>query len=241
MDLNKVVNALGNSGAIGGLAGGVAGGALTSALMSKKGKKYGKTLLKAGGLAAVGGLAWKAYQSYQQGQQGQPQAAEGWQNGQPPPNAQAQPVVAVPAAAEASLPAPQAESDFAIDPTDASRGSRGLLLVRAMIAAANADGHIDGAEQQRILERLQSLGLDADEKALVVDELLKPCTQDQVVAEVRDQATAIEVYAASALAVGEHEAVGQAYLDALAARLTLPPVLIDAISSKQPAGSEQAA
>ena len=71
MDLNKVVNALGSSGALGGFAGGVAGGALTGALMSKKGKKHAKTLLTAGGLAAVGGLAWKAYQSYQQGQQAQ--------------------------------------------------------------------------------------------------------------------------------------------------------------------------
>ena len=57
-----------------------------------------------------------------------------------------------------------------------------------MIAAAKADGHLDSAERQRILARMQSLGLDAEEKALVVEELLHPCSQEQVVAEVGDQA-----------------------------------------------------
>lgn len=219
MDLNKVVNALGSSGALGGFAGGVAGGALTGALMSKKGKKHAKTLLTAGGLAAVGGLAWKAYQSYQQGQQGQ-------QGQQPAPQ---------------TLPAPVAEHEFRIDAGNAEPGSRGLLLVRAMIAAANSDGHLDGAERQRILARMQSLGLDAQEKALVVEELLNPCGQDQVVAEVRDQATAIEVYAASALAIDGTEAAGQAYLARLAERLSLPPVLVEAIAAREPSGSPQAA
>ncbi len=43
----------------GGIAGGLAGG-----LMSKGGKKTGKKALKMGALAAVGGIAWKAYKSY---------------------------------------------------------------------------------------------------------------------------------------------------------------------------------
>ena len=224
MDLNKVVNALGSSGALGGFAGGMAGGALTGALMGKKGKKHAKTLLKVGGLAAVGGLAYKAYQSYQQGQQ----AGQNQQSHFGLPEQQ-------------SLSAPAAEGDFAIDPSNAAPGSRGLLLVRAMIAAANSDGHLDGAERQRILARMQSLGLDAEEKALVVDELLHPCNQEQVLAEVNDQATAIEVYAVSVLAIDETEAAGKAYLQQLAARLSLPPVLVEAITARQPAGSDQAA
>ena len=218
MDLNKVVNALGSSGAIGGFAGGMAGGALSGALMGKKGKKHAKTLLKVGGLAAVGGLAWKAYQSYQQGQQGLQSVPDGSQ----------------------PTPAAVKPQDFAIPVNDASPGSRGLLLVRAMIAAANADGHIDAGEKQRILGRLQSLDLDAEEKALVVDELLHPCGQDQVVAEVHDQATAIEVYAVSALAVDEREPAGRDYLDRLAAHLALPPVLVEAIAGRQATGDQAA-
>lgn len=230
MDLNKVVNALGNSGAIGGFAGGVAGGALTGALMGKKGKKHAKTLLKAGGLAAVGGLAWKAYRSYQQGQEASAQQGSAQPAALPP---QAQPAL--------PLAAPVAERDFAVDPSNAAQGSRGLLLVRAMIAAANSDGHLDGEERQRILGRMQSLNLDAEEKALVVDELLHPCGQDAIVAEVADQATAIEVYAVSALAIDETEPSGQAYLQQLAARLSLPPMLVEAISPAAVVGSNQAA
>lgn len=37
---------------------------VTSMLISKKGRKVGKSALKVGALAAVGGLAWKAYQQY---------------------------------------------------------------------------------------------------------------------------------------------------------------------------------
>jgi uncharacterized membrane protein YebE (DUF533 family) len=212
MDLNKVVNALSSSGAIGGFAGGMAGGALTGALMGKKGKKHAKTLLKVGGLAAVGGLAWKAYQTYQQGQ----------------PTSQ-------------TLPVPTGEGEFDIDAGNATPGSRGLLLVRAMIAAANSDGHLDGGERKRILARMQSLDLDAEEKALVVEELLHPCGQDQIVAEVVDQATAIEVYAVSALAIDATKAPGQVYLDRLASRLSLPPMLVEAVAAREPAGSDQAA
>ena len=87
---------------------------------------------------------------------------------------------------------------------------------------------------------LQSLDLDAEEKALVVDELLHPCGQDQVVAEVHDQATAIEVYAVSALAVDEREPAGRDYLDRLAAHLALPPVLVEAIAGRQAAGDQAA-
>ena len=65
MDLNKMVKGLVGSGVVSGLAGGVAGGALSGAFLSKKGRKHAGTLLKVGGLAAVGGLAWKAYRGYQ--------------------------------------------------------------------------------------------------------------------------------------------------------------------------------
>ena len=49
-----------------------------------------------------------------------------------------------------------------------------VLLIRAMIAAANADGVIDGDERRRILERLEVVGLDEEEKAFIAQELLSP-------------------------------------------------------------------
>ena len=47
-----------------GFLGGAAGGAVMSALT---GKKSAKKLLKAGGLVALGGVAWSAYQKYRDG------------------------------------------------------------------------------------------------------------------------------------------------------------------------------
>lgn len=219
MDLNKIMGALGSSGVAGGLAGGVAGGALTSALLSKKGKKHAKNLLAAGGLAAVGGLAWKAYKNYQNN----PSASTTG----PTPSASAQ-------GNGESAPAawPQLEEqDF--DISDAcTEGSTGLLLIRAMITAAMADGHMDGEERSAILSKMDSLGLDADEKALVVDELLHPKSVDDIVRAVVSQESAIEVYAASVLAIDERRPEAAAYLDNLAQRLSLPPLLIEALRSR---------
>ncbi|MDT0595887.1 hypothetical protein [Glaciecola petra] len=59
MDLKKLMGGLSKSGALSGFAGGVAGGGLTSMIASKKGHKDGKSVLKVGALAAVGGLHGK--------------------------------------------------------------------------------------------------------------------------------------------------------------------------------------
>src|SRR3712207_7821710 len=56
------------SGNTGSLAkGALAGGLLTMVLGSKAMRGIGGDLLKYGGMAAIGGLAWKAYQDYQAG------------------------------------------------------------------------------------------------------------------------------------------------------------------------------
>ena len=70
VDFNKILSGLTQSGVTAGLAGGLAGGALTGALASKKGRKTAAKLLKLGGVAAVGGLAWNAYRNYQENQRG---------------------------------------------------------------------------------------------------------------------------------------------------------------------------
>ena len=61
MDFNKIVSGLSSSGVLGGFAGGAVGGALMN---NKKVRKHTGTLLKVGGIAALGGVAWKAYQGY---------------------------------------------------------------------------------------------------------------------------------------------------------------------------------
>ena len=72
IDAKRLLDQLVGSGAAGGFAGGLAGGALANLLSGKKGRKLAGSALKVGGLALVGGLAYKAWQNYQQQDAGQP-------------------------------------------------------------------------------------------------------------------------------------------------------------------------
>ncbi len=200
----------GSGGGSGGLAGmspdfmkglasgGVAGSLATILLGSKSGKKLAKSALKVGGTAALAGLAYKAYQTWQQGQQEQ--------QGQVP---------APPAAAETVFLPPQA----------AAQADLSLSLLRAMIAAAKADGHIDAAEQQKIFGKLDEAGLGMEAKAFVIDEMRKPLNIDAIVADATTPERAIELYTASVLAIDVDDPSEQAYLAMLAARLKLDPGL----------------
>ena len=207
MDLNKVISGLASSGVLGGLAGGAVSGALMG---NKKARKTAGTLLKVGGIAALGGVAWKAYQGYQSSQN---------QAGQPAPTTTGHPQ---PARVWGDVP----EQRFAIEETvEAGRESPSLLLVQAMIAAACADNHIDGEERQRIMNRVDELGLAPDETALVFDFLQSPLSLAQLCERVDSPELATEVYLSSLMAVDPDRTEARLYLDALAFRLGLPPAL----------------
>ncbi len=110
----------------------LAAGALAAVLLGTgTGRAVTGSALKLGGLAAIGGLAYKAWQNYQNGNQPTESAPSG----------------------EPELLPPPADTDF--HPSQAPQGEAEftLSLVRAMIAAAKADGHIDDAERQKIGDR----------------------------------------------------------------------------------------
>ena len=97
-----------------------------------------------------------------------------------------------------------------------------MLLIRAMIAAANADGEITPDERQRITSKLDQAGAGADERAVLERELENPRSVDQIVRGVHDQETAEQVYLASRIAMEPDTAAEQAYLEFLASRLEIP-------------------
>lgn len=194
-----------------GLAGGAAAGGLASILMgSKGGKKLAKGALKIGGAAVLGGLAYKAYQTWQ--------ANKGASTTVPmgdlkdiTPKAEGTPF----------LPAPRAERD-----------ELSLSLLRAMIAAAKSDGHIDAEEQRRIFDKIDELALDTEAKAFIIDELRKPLDIDAVVRGAATPEAAVEIYAASALAIDPDDPAEQAYLAMLASRLKLDPGLRSSVDQE---------
>ena len=102
-------------------------------------------------------------------------------------------------------------------------------LIKAMIAAAKADGHIDSAEMDRIFETIERMELSADLKVLVPDLLRQPITVEGVVRGVDGLEHKAEVYVVSCLAIDEDDPRERAYLDQLASSLNLPDDLSNQI------------
>jgi len=194
------------SGGLGGMAGGAAMGGLAAILLgSKGGRKLAGGALKLGGMAVLGGIAYKAYRDWQ--------ASKGMQS-TVPPDPRGMKDVTPPPEGTPFLPAPERQ-----------RNELGLALLRAMIAAAKSDGHIDAAEQQKIFGRIDAMQLGPEEKAFLMDELAKPLDIDSVVRAATTPEIAVEIYAASVLAIDPDDPSEQAYLSMLASRLKLDPDL----------------
>jgi uncharacterized membrane protein YebE (DUF533 family) len=158
------------------------------------GRQLTGTALKLGGLAAVGGLAYKAYQNYQQGQ----------------------PLLTGSQPQKQSLLAAPEGSGF--EPAAVSN-DHATLLIRAMIAAAAADGRIDAQEQQKILGGLQQAGLTGAAQQFLAREIETPATIEDLAAAVSSPQQAAQVYTAARVAVDPDAEEEHEFLAALAERL----------------------
>lgn len=185
---------------MGGFGGGAVVGGILGLLLG--GKKMRK-MAGYGGAAAAGAMAFKAYQNWQQGQ----------------------------AAATAPV-ATQADYGH-VDPRflpDAAPAANGqpfqLMLIRAMIGAAKADGHIDAQEQKVLFEQVEKMGLDAESKAFVFDALTQPVDIGAIAASAKGIEQATELYLISRIAIDVDHPAERAYLQALGHKLNLPVELM---------------
>jgi uncharacterized membrane protein YebE (DUF533 family) len=126
---------------------------------------------------------------------------------------------------------PAEPGDAFIPSGEADREELGKSMVRAMIAAAKADGNIDGAEKQRIFDKLGAMSLSPEDKAFVFDELGGPLDIDAVAARGDTPEHAAEIYAASLAAISVDSQAEHDYLAALAQRMRLPAGLVAEIHS----------
>jgi uncharacterized membrane protein YebE (DUF533 family) len=108
-------------------------------------------------------------------------------------------------------------------------GQRALLLIRAMIAAANADGTISQAERDRILDRMRRLDLTPEEQSFLDNELRAPASIDNIAGQVHTPEAARQVYAASLMAIELDTDAERAYMKTLAGRLGLDAATISGI------------
>ena len=103
---------------------------------------------------------------------------------------------------------------------------RALVMIRAMLTAAKADGQIDADEQQRILGKLDDAGATQEMRQFIQSELQKPVDVDSIASEVDSPHMATEVYTASLFAIDVDTPGEQAYMNQLATRLGLPATLV---------------
>jgi uncharacterized membrane protein YebE (DUF533 family) len=176
-------------------------------------RRSGGSLRNMAGIAGLGYLAYKAYDKYQQSQSGRPQGAGSSQGGGGPSLGDR--LAGLLGGGDEQSQAQAQAAEAAIDDQHA------LLLIRAMIAAAYADGEITPDERGRILGRLDEAGADAEERRVVEQEIANPKSMDAIVRDVKDQETAEQVYLASLLAIEPDSQAERSYLDYLAARLNL--------------------
>jgi uncharacterized membrane protein YebE (DUF533 family) len=195
--------------------GAAAGGALGLLLGSRGGRRLGGRALRMGGVAALGLMAYKAYAQWQQSQQG----------------AQAAPSHNMPVSQQAAHdpgPAPVPAAMLQRLPPPAAEGHSRALL-RAMIAAAKSDGHMDDSERQRVEAELnrqiEADGGDPSLRQWLDAELRRPVEPAEVAAGVSSPEAAAELYLASVLMVDQASFMERAYLDALARELRLAPAL----------------
>jgi uncharacterized membrane protein YebE (DUF533 family) len=231
-----------------GLGGGLGGLAAAGMLGGRRGGGGG--LGRKVGLGALGYMAYRAYQDHQTRNQGggshstgQGRGAFGGSGSNPMGSAAAagglggalggimksvsDAMSGQQGSEQTRAPAGQAPTDeAAFSPEEQQTAEsfsedKALLLVRAMVTAANADGSISSEERARIIGQADEAGASAEDRRALERELANPRPLDELLSQVRDRDTAEEFYLASRMAVDASTDVHRAYLARLRERLGL--------------------
>lgn len=180
------------------------GSAVAANLLSmflRKGK--GRRIANAGSMAALGALAYAAYQKYQQNQSAGTESAA------------------------AAAPLALAENAFAAN-NDSENAGR--VILRTMIAAAAADGSIDEAEQNLIL---QEGGEDVAMSQWLAAETARPAQPAEIAREIGgDTALAAEAYLAARLVCADLSRKEIVFLSQLSQALQLDDKLVDSLEKQ---------
>lgn len=107
----------------------------------------------------------------------------------------------------------------ALPPAEIESHSQAIL--KALIAAAKADGHVDDRERQVIEGEFSRLDAAPEVRQWLQAELQKPLDPAEVARAATTPEMASEMYLASLLAVDEQNFMERAYLDELARQLKL--------------------
>lgn len=114
---------------------------------------------------------------------------------------------------------------------EAEANQRSLALLKAMISAAKADGHIDGEEQATIKSQMEQLGVMTSTAEILQSEMQKPVDVAAIAQLADSQAAAVEMYLVSRMVVNVANDAERAYLGNLAIALKLAPELVAQLDS----------
>jgi uncharacterized membrane protein YebE (DUF533 family) len=178
---------------------------LAGLLLGKRSKGLTGNLVKLGGLAVIGNLAYKAFQKQQSAQKIPAGAHEG--------ALQSADQIASPA----SMEIPQTSRFHPVSQTE----DDALLFLRAMIAAAASDGHIDDGERSRIVKGLTEAGIDPQATSWLEREMASPADVEELAASVNDPDLAAQVYTAARIAINPDTIQEREFLRQLAEALDL--------------------
>ncbi|MBL0318432.1 MAG: tellurite resistance TerB family protein [Alphaproteobacteria bacterium] len=244
LDTKNLLANIDSNGLVGKILGGMAtknfaaglltGGVATSLLGG--GKDTVETVAKVGGLALLGTLAYKAFGNYQQ------QKAAGGNASVVNAVKHSATCMATQASSLISglLAGNQAPSVSLQAPASANT-ELPLAIIRAMIAAAKADGHMDAAESQKIIGQLEAAGVGAHEKALLIQEMANMQDVNSIAAAAKTQVEAAQIYLAALMVCDSQCMPEQEYLASLARALKLEPAFTNSLQEELHAMSTQKA
>ncbi len=215
----------------GGLAGGaVAGGLVAMLVGSKSARKTAGKAAKYGGAAMLGGLAYRAYQGWQQNNAANNVTNNAATPPQPTSSGQLQ---TMNVANQGTLASDTFEQEALAHMNGAEPSQRlQIALIKAMIAAARADGQIDADEQHKISAAIKKMHIDSQAKSELLELFLEPVAIKDFVGDLDTMEQKAEVYLASCFAINlDHEAE-YAHLSELSAALQLPPGLEQQLRAK---------
>ena len=183
-------------GGLGSLLGGAGGGALVAGAMGLlSGNKKAR---KFGGKALTyGGLAALGVIAYK--------AYGNWQ------------------ASQANAPQGEPQTIDRLPPAQVEQHSKGIL--KALVAAAKADGHVDERERALIEGEFTKLDNDRELQSWLHAELNKPLDPADVARAAGTPEMAAEMYIASVMLVDDQQEAERSYLDELAGELKINPDL----------------
>lgn len=109
---------------------------------------------------------------------------------------------------------------------------RSVAILRAMVAAAKADGAISKEEEQMVSDHIKTSGLEDDSAAILMNEMSNPSSANDIANLSDSPIMGVDLYLSSLAVAGLDNDADKSYLAELAKLLKLDTGLVDEIHNE---------